>query len=167
MSDTSATIRSHFFGPFLWLVTGTGSLAFLYSISQLNVAQFDFRFAILVAMALLLASQITVPIPRLSSQISVSDTFVFLLLLLYGGAAAVTVGAIEAALSSVRFSKKLRIVAFNFSAAAASIYITSAVMNGIFRNVVALRADPISATFGTAICTMALVHYATNSGIVA
>ena len=167
MSDTPGTIRSRFFGPFLWVVTGAGSLAFLYSLTQLNVAQFDSRFVILVAMALLLASQITVPIPRLSSQISVSDTFVFLLLLLYGGSAAVTVGAIEAALSSVRFSKKLRIVAFNFSAAAASIYITSAVMNGIFRNVVALRADPISATFGAAICTMALVHYATNSGIVA
>ena len=167
MSDNPGTIRSRFFGPFLWVVTGAGSLAFLYSLTQLNVAQFDSRFVILVAMALLLASQITVPIPRLSSQISVSDTFVFLLLLLYGGAAAVTVGAIEAALSSVRFSKKLRIVAFNFSAAAASIYITSAVMNGIFRNVVALRADPISATFGAAICTMALVHYATNSGLVA
>ena len=84
MSDTPGTIRSRFFGPFLWVVTGAGSLAFLYSLTQLNVAQFDSRFVILVAMALLLASQITVPIPRLSSQISVSDTFVFLLLLLYG-----------------------------------------------------------------------------------
>ena len=167
MSDTPGTIRSHFFGPFLWVVTGAGSLAFLYSLSQLNVAEFDSRFAILVAMALLLASQITVPIPRLSSQISVSDTFVFLLLLLYGGAAAVVVGAIEAALSSLRFSKNLRIVAFNFSAAAASIFITSSVMNAIFGDVTALRADPISTIFGTAICTMALVHYATNSGIVA
>src|SRR5688572_32515907 len=83
MSDTPGTIRSRFFGPFLWVVTGAGSLAFLYSLTQLNVAQFDSRFVILVAMALLLASQITVPIPRLSSQISVSDTFVFLLLLLY------------------------------------------------------------------------------------
>lgn len=167
MSDTTGTIRSHFFGPFLWVVTGAGSLAFVYSVSHLNVAKFDSRFAILVAMALLLASQITVPIPRLSSQISVSDTFVFLLLLLYGGAAAVAVGAIEAALSSVRFSKKLRVVAFNFGAAAASIFITSSVMNVIFGDVTALRADPISTIFGTAICTMALVHYATNSGIVA
>ena len=167
MSDTPGTIRSHFFGPFLWVVTGAGSLTFLYSVSQLNVAEFDSRFAILVAMALLLASQITVPIPRLSSQISVSDTFVFLLLLLYGGAAAVAVGAIEAALSSLRFSKKLSIVAFNFSAAAASIFITSNVMNAIFGDVTVLRADPISTIFGTAICTMALVHYATNSGIVA
>ncbi len=167
MSDTSGTIRSHFFGPFLWIVIGAGALAFLYSLLQLDIGRFDSRFAILVAMSLLLASQITVPIPRLSSQISVSDTFVFLLLLLYGGAAAVTIGAIEAALSSVRFSKKPRIVAFNFSAAATSIFITSSVLNAIFGNVTALREDPLSTIFGTAICTMALVHYATNSGIVA
>src|SRR5687768_1676483 len=167
MLDNPGTIRNQLFGAFLCVVAAAGSLAFLYSCWQIDHKSFDSGFLILVAMALLLASQITVPIPRLSSQISVSDTFVFLLLLLYGGAAAVTVGAIEAALSSVRFSKKLRIVAFNFSAAAASIYITSAVMNGIFRNVVALRADPISATFGAAICTMALTHYAVNSGIVA
>src|SRR5689334_11262506 len=125
MSDSPGTIRSHFFGPFLWVVTGAGSLAFLYSLTQLNFFQLDSRFAILVGMAVLLASQITVPIPRLSSQVSVSDTFVFLLLLLYGGAAAVTVGAIEATLSSVRFSKKPRIVAFNFAAAATSIFITT------------------------------------------
>ncbi len=167
MSDTSGTIRSRFFGPFLWIVIGAGSLAFLYSLSQLNFTQFDSRFAILVAMALLLASQITVPIPRLSSQISVSDTFVFLLLLLYGGASAVAVGAIEATLSSLRFSKKPRIVGFNFAAAAVSIFFTSSVMNAIFGNVVALRAAPISKGFAAAICTMALVHYGINSGIVA
>ena len=167
MSDTHGTTTSRFFGPFLWLVTGAGSVAFLYSLSQLKSAQFDSRFAILVGMALLLASRITVPIPRLSSQISVSDTFVFLLLLLYGGAAAIIVGAVEATLSSVRFSRNPRIVAFNFGSAAISILITSSVINAIFGDVVVLRADPISTVFGAAICTMALVHYATNSGIVA
>jgi signal transduction histidine kinase/ActR/RegA family two-component response regulator len=167
MSDTPGTIRFHFFGPFLWVVTGAGSLAFVYSLSQLNLAQLDSRFAILVAMTLLVASQISVPIPRLSSQISVSDTFVFLLLILYGGAAAVAVGAVEAAMSSRRFSKKPRIVAFNFGAAGTSIFITSSVMSAIFGDVVALPADPISTAFAAAICTMALVHYATNSGMVA
>lgn len=167
MSDMPGTIRSRFFGPFLWVVTGAGSLAFLYSVSQLNFAKLDSRFAILVGMALLLASQITVPIPRLSSQISVSDTFVFLLLLLYGGAAAVIVSAIEATLSSARFSKKPQIVAFNFGAASLSIFITSSVMNALFGNVVALRSAPISTVFAAAIGTMALIHYATNSGVVA
>jgi signal transduction histidine kinase/ActR/RegA family two-component response regulator len=167
MSNTLGTIRHKLFGPFLWVVTGTGSLAFLYSCAQLDFERFDSGFVILVAMTLILASQITVPIPRFSSQISVSDTFVFLLLLLYGGAAAVTIGAIEACLSSLRFSRKPRIVAFNFSCSAVSIFLTSSVMQLLFGNVVALRADPISGTFVAAICTLALTQYVINSGIVA
>ncbi len=167
MSDTVGTIRSKFFLPFLWLVTGAGSLAFLYSVSQLSYHDFDSRFAILAGMALLLASQITVPIPRFSSQISVSDTFVFLLLLLYGGPSAVTVGAIEAVISSRRFSKKPLTIAFNFGCSAVSIFITSNVMHLLFGDVVALRVNPVTGTFIAAICTMALTHYITNSGIVA
>src|SRR5215213_1992284 len=125
-----------FFGPFLWLVTGCGCLAFLYSASHVEFGHFDSRFALLVGMALLLTSRITIPIPRFSSQISVSDTFVFLILLLYGGPAAVIIGALEAVVSSLRFSRRLVIVAFNFGSAAVSILITSGVMHLIYGSVV-------------------------------
>jgi signal transduction histidine kinase/CheY-like chemotaxis protein len=166
MSVTLGTIRHKLFGPFLWIVTGAGTLAFLYSCSQINLKHFDSRFVILVGLTLVLSSQISVPIPRFSSQISVSDTFVFLLLLLYGGPAAVIVGAIEACLSSLRFAKSPRIVAFNFGCSAVSIFLTSSVMGLLFGDVVALRAAPITATFVAAICTMALTHYLINSGLV-
>ena len=156
-----------FFGPFLWAVTGCGILAFLYSCFRLDFAQLDLHFAVLAGMALLLTSRISVPIPRFSSQISVSDTFVFLILLLYGGAAAVIIGSLEAFLSSLRFSRKYHIVVFNWAAAAVSILITSRVLQLLYGSVVALPAKPITAGFAVAICTMALVHYVSNSGIVA
>ena len=156
-----------FFGPFLWVVTGCGILAFLYSCFRLDFAQLDLHFAVLAGMALLLTSRISIPIPRFSSQISVSDTFVFLILLLYGGAAAVIVGSVEAFLSSLRFSRKHRIVVFNWAAAAVSIFITSSVLQFLYGSVVALPAKPITAAFAVAICTMALVHYIFNSGVVA
>src|ERR1043165_9455629 len=167
MSDTPGTTRNKFFGPFLWVVTGTGCLAFLYACARVNVAEFDARFVLLVAMALLLTSRITVPIPRLSSQISVSDTFVFLLMLLYGAPAAIIIGSIEALVSSLRFSRRALIVAFNWGSAAVSISITSSVMVARFGDVVTLRAPPLTAHFVAAICTMALTHYAANSGLVA
>jgi signal transduction histidine kinase/CheY-like chemotaxis protein len=118
-------------------------------------------------MAFLLTSRITIPIPRFSSQISVSDTFVFLVLLLYGGATAVVVGALEAFLSSLRFSRRRLIVGFNWGSTAVSIFITSSVMQLIFGNVVNLRTNPLTGTFVAAICTMALTQYVANSGIVA
>jgi signal transduction histidine kinase/CheY-like chemotaxis protein len=155
------------FGPFLCVVVVSGSLAFVYSALALDFRQFDSHFAVLVAMALLLTSRITIPIPRFSSQISVSDTFVFLVLLLYGGPAAVVIGALEAFLSSLRFSRRRVIVAFNFGSAAVSILITSSIMRLLFGSVVELRSNPLTGTFVAAICTMALTHYAFNSGIVA
>jgi signal transduction histidine kinase/CheY-like chemotaxis protein len=164
---TLSTMANKYFGPFLWVITGCGSLAFIYSAFQVNFGGLDSRFALLVGMAILLASRVTIPIPRLSSQISVSDTFVFLVLLLYGGPIAVVVGAVEAFISSLRFSRKRRIVAFNWASTAVSIFITSSILQWIFGSVVALREKPITATFVAAVCTMALAHYAVNSGIVA
>jgi signal transduction histidine kinase/CheY-like chemotaxis protein len=167
MSDTLGTTRNKFFGQFLWVATGTGCLAFLYALWRLPSVQLDWRFFLLVGMTLLLTARNTVPIPRLSSQISVSDTLVFLVLLIYGAPAAIIVGSIEALVSSLRFTRKLRIIAFNWANAAISIFITSLVMEAIFGNVVALRSEPLTARFGAAICTMALTHYVANSGIVA
>jgi signal transduction histidine kinase/ActR/RegA family two-component response regulator len=155
------------FGPFLWVVIACGLLAFVSSALKVDVAQLDPRFAVLIAVALLMTSRITIPIPRFSSQISVSDTFVFLVLLLYGGAAAVVVGAMEAFISSLRFSRRPIIVGFNWASAAVSILITSSVLQWIFGSVVLLRTNPITHTFVAAICTMALTHYVSNSGIVA
>jgi signal transduction histidine kinase/CheY-like chemotaxis protein len=160
-------MENKYFGPFLWVVVVSGCVAFIYSAFQIDFRQFDANFAVLVAMAFLLTSRITIPIPRFSSQISVSDTFVFLVLLLYGGPAAVIVGAFEALLSSLRFSRRLVIVSFNFGSAAISILITSSVMDLVFGNVVSLRTNPLTVTFIAAICTMALTHYVSNSGVVA
>ena len=159
-------MENKFFRPFLLVVVTSGSLAFVYSAFQIDFHQFDSHFAVLVAMALLLTSRITIPIPRFSSQISVSDTFVFLVLLLYGGPAAVVMGALEAVVSSLRFSRRLRTVAFNFGSSAVSILITSGVMRLAYGNVVDLRSNPLTVTFVAAICTMALTHFVANSGIV-
>ncbi len=160
-------MANKYFAPFLYVVTGCGFLAFAYSCARLDLSRFDSRFALLVAITLLLSSRITIPIPRLSSKISVSDTFVFLFLLLYGGATAVVVGAVEALISSLRFSRTRKIVAFNWAAAALSIFITSSVLEWIYGSVVALRENPVTGGFVAAIGTMALLHYASNSGIVA
>ncbi len=155
------------FGPFLWIVIAAGTLAFLTSVFRLDFTQFDSHFAVLVALLIFLTSRISIPIPRFSSQISVSDTFVFLVLLLYGGPAAVVVGAIEAFLSSLRFSRRPIIVAFNWASAAASLLITSSVLQLVFGSIITLRTKPVSASFVAAICTMALAQYVCNSGMVA
>jgi len=166
MSNIPGTKRNTVFGPFLWVIAGVGSGTFIYSIFQIDVNRLDFSFVILLSIVLLLSSRISVPIPRLSSQISVSDTLVFLVLLLYGGAAAILVGAIEAVISSLRFSRKAATILFNLGCAALSLFFTSQIMEIGFGDVTALARRPATSGFLAAVGTMALVHYATNSGLV-
>ncbi|HSE32426.1 MAG TPA: response regulator [Pyrinomonadaceae bacterium] len=167
MSDNAETIPNKLFVPFLWVVTGLGGLALVYSALRLNFAALNLHFAVLMGMTLLLGSRIIVPIPHFSSQISVSDTFVFLIFWIYGGEAALIVASLEAALSTLRFSRKWRTVFFNWGGSALSVFVTSKLLEVLFGNVSLLPNQPLSATFIAAICTMALVHYASNSGIVA
>jgi signal transduction histidine kinase/CheY-like chemotaxis protein len=167
MLDNVGTARNRLFGPFLWAITGLGGLALLYSSYGLNVHKLDTQFAILLGLTLLVSSRIIVPIPQFSSQISVSDTLVFLMLLLYGGEAAIIVASTEAALSSLKFSRKPRTILFNWGCAALSVFVTSSLLELFFGDIISLSTRPVSAGFGAAICTMALAHYVCNSGIVA
>jgi signal transduction histidine kinase/CheY-like chemotaxis protein len=167
MLDNVGTARNRLFGPFLWAITGLGGLALLYSSYDLNVHKLDTQFAILLGLTLLVSSRIIVPIPQFSSQISVSDTLIFLMLLLYGGEAAIIVASTEAALSSLKFSRKPRTILFNWGCAALSVFVTSSLLALFFGDIISLPTRPVSAGFGAAICTMALAHYVCNSGIVA
>ena len=99
--------------PFMWLFIGTGGAVCLISASRLPLKQLDMRFLVLAAITICLSSRLSVKIPRFASHISVSDTFIFLTLLLYDGETAVLLGAIEALLSSMRFSKKPATIFFN------------------------------------------------------
>jgi signal transduction histidine kinase/CheY-like chemotaxis protein len=167
MSEILQPTSSRFFTPYLWAIAACGSLVFLFSISSVEPGRLDSSFAILVGITLLVGSRIIVPIPHLSSQISVSDTLVFLILLLYGGPAAVVIGSLEAICLSLRFSRKPRTVVFNWSCTAVSLFVTSTVLKASFGNILTLPTRPLTTTFVAALSTMALVHYASNSGLVA
>ena len=83
------------------------------------MGQIDRRFIIL-GLAMLIGSRITIEIPRAKGHISVSDTFVFLTLLLFGGQAAVLLGSDRSLTSSRRFSKKPIVALFNAGVMACS-----------------------------------------------
>lgn len=80
----------------------------------------DIQFLILFCFTVGVGARITVPIPGFKSQISVSDTFIFLTLMLYGGELAILLAAVEAFFSSWRFCSKKITVFFNVAALALS-----------------------------------------------
>ncbi|MGI8917833.1 MAG: hybrid sensor histidine kinase/response regulator [Pyrinomonadaceae bacterium] len=165
MADTPTSSRS--IRLLFWATVAAGTLISAFCIYRLQFQLFDLRFAIIVAITLLISSRIIIPIPRFSSHISVSDTFIFLLMLLYGLEPAVLVAGAEAFLSSRRFSKKGITIFFNWGCAVCSAFITAHALQSWFGEITLIRSLPLSAMLIGATCAMALVQYGANSGLVA
>ena len=90
-----------------------GLVSVIVALANFDLARADIYLVILSVFTVAVGSRITIQIPRFKSHISVSDTFIFLTLLSYGGEFAVVLAAIEAAASSWRFCNRKLTVFFN------------------------------------------------------
>ena len=149
-----------------WSIIAIGAAISLFSISRLSFDQFNVRFCILALITIGIGSRITIQIPRVEGHISVSDTFVFLAILLFGGEAAILLAAAEALCSSPRFSKKKITFLFNSAVMACSTFLTIWTLRLAFGSVVDIHGN-YSAPYIIGICVMAMVQYVTNSGMIA
>ncbi|HEX3560751.1 MAG TPA: ATP-binding protein [Pyrinomonadaceae bacterium] len=161
--------KQRFVRPYMWAVIVAGACVILYAALNLPLAHLDVRLIPLILVTLLVSSRFCIPIPRTTGQVSFSDTFIFLTMLLYGGDVAVLLAAAELFAAS-RFGKKpfsLFTSLFNGAMMACSTFITVLVMHLLFGRVDALPHGDFSATFVAALCVMGLVQYVANSAIAA
>ncbi|HEY8187463.1 MAG TPA: ATP-binding protein [Pyrinomonadaceae bacterium] len=158
--------QSRFGRLYMWSIVVFGSVITLLSISQLPFEQLDLRF-LLLALLVTISSLVAVPIPRVSGRITIADTFIFLTMLLYGGAAAVVMSALEGASSTLLISKKPRTILLNSAVLAISTFLTATVVRLAFGSPLEIVAAGYSANFLVAICVMALVQYVANTTLIA
>src|SRR5258705_6723021 len=112
---------------YLRSVICVGGLTYVLAAYRLDLKIVDLKIGVLVIITGLLSSRMTIKIPQFGSWISVSDTFIFLTLLLYGAEAAILLAATEALLSSIRsvHCKKWSTILFNGAGTALSVYVTT------------------------------------------
>jgi signal transduction histidine kinase/ActR/RegA family two-component response regulator len=168
MEDTTATQRTA--NRFMWLVIVAGAAVCLFSAYQFprySLARLDLAFLFVVIVTGAIGSRVAVEIPRIGGQITVSDTFIFLTMLLYGGEAAIFLAALDGVCTSVRISRKLRTYLFNSAVLSCSTFFTVWTLRLFFGSIVELPQHDISGAFITAVGVMALVQYAFNSGLIA
>jgi diguanylate cyclase (GGDEF)-like protein len=165
-----AANRQRFANPYRWLIVVLGVIALAFSAFLLPMPRLDLRFLVLAAVMMFVSSYFSVQIPRVNTNVTVSDTFIFLVLLLYGGFAGILLAAAEGLCSGLRVSKGLRpgkktlIVAFNASMMACSTLLTVGVMRYAFGPLTELRSHDLS-FFIAAIGAMAMVQYFSNTGL--
>jgi signal transduction histidine kinase/CheY-like chemotaxis protein len=161
--------KQRFIRPYMWAVIVAGAAVSAYSLAHLPLARLDFRFGLLAVVTLVVSSRFCIPIPRTTGQISVSDTFIFLTMMLYGGEAAVLLGAADlfaaSRLSRARFSWFTS--SFNAAMMACATFTTVCTLRLLFGPVTTLPPGDFTAPFVAALCVMGLVQYASNSGIAA
>src|SRR6266404_2398761 len=147
----------------MWLVVALGDAAMVYSAYWLPRPRFDLRFVLLATMMMLVSSRLSIQIPRVNINITVSDTFIYLVLLLYGGFAGILLALGDGLFSGLRISKTPVTVLFNSAMMVCSTFLTIVVTQMIFGPVSSLRSLEMS-SFVAGVCTMALVQYFSNSG---
>ena len=165
-ATTQLTSKQSLANPYKWLIVVLGVVAMVFSAFWLPRPQFDLRFLLLTTVMMLVSSRFSIQIPRVNTSVTISDTFIFLVLLLYGGFAAILVAAAEGLFSGLRISKTPRTVAFNSGMMAGSTFLTVAALRLVFGPIAELRTHGLS-SFIAAVGTMVLVQYFSNSGICA
>ncbi len=150
---------------FIFSIALMGAAVTAYCAFRLPFTQLGARFAALALITLLVGSQITIKIPGARGQIAVSDTFIFLAILLFGVEAAVVLAAAEAFCSSVRFSKKASVLFFNAGVMALSTFVTASAFYFLFPNV--HLSDGFSPNLFASLCLLALLQYVLNTAPVA
>ncbi|HYE16493.1 MAG TPA: ATP-binding protein [Pyrinomonadaceae bacterium] len=159
--------RARFFSLYFKTTVVLGAAVCVLSASRLTGEHLDPKLLLLAAMTIFFSSRIAIRIPNSSGHITVSDTFIFLTMLLYGGEPAVLLAAAEGAYSSSRFGNNKKTVAFNGLQMALSTFVTVTLLRLIFGPVRDLAETPDLRFFLTAVCFMAVVQYLVNSGLAA
>lgn len=125
----------------------------------------DARLLILALLTIFVGSRMTLRLARLDSDLvfAMSETFIFLVLLLNGGEAAILLAGVEAFFSAWRFCKRKITIFAN--AAIMSLSTAAAVwtLRAVFGDIHALTLGDDAARFYIALCVLALVHFAVNT----
>lgn len=158
--------RPHFGQVYMWSLVTAGAVIALVSLYFLPFSKLDAAFIFLCLMVMA-SSLVAIRIPRVSGRITVADTFVFLTMLLYGGAAAILVSALEGIAATLIISKRPRTILFNSAILAASTFCTVVVLNWTVGPPVGIAENGFSYQFFRAICVMALVQYIANTTLIA
>ena len=151
---------------YMWAVIALGAAAAVVSFLRLDTARLDQRFLILAIITVAIGSRLSVRVPRVRGQITVSDTFLFLTLLLFDGEAAILLAIAEAVCTSLRATRKKFHHLFNAAVMACATFLTVWTLRLLFGETATWR-DLYSQNYLIAICVMAVVQYLGNSILVA
>ena len=166
VAQPAFNVRHNLAQSYMWSLVVFGSAILFASLYKAPFDRIDLRL-FLLALMVAASSLVAVRIPRVSGRITVTDTFIFLTMLLYGGETAIVMSALEGVCTTLLISNKPRTILFNSAILATSTFFTATVLTLVVGPPTNIVAVGFSASFFIAICVMAIVQYIANTGLIA
>ena len=155
--------KQRYLKPFVALVAAAAIGIILVSSLRLKASQLDGRFLILFLFSVVIGARLTIHIPSIKGELIVSDTLIFLTMLLWGGEPAILLAAAVGFCSSLRITRKFTVHIFNFAVMTCSTFLTLVVLRSAFGPIGMLGTRSLPVIIVT---VMAMVQYITNSALV-
>jgi diguanylate cyclase (GGDEF)-like protein len=149
-----------------WAIVGLGASLFVLESQHLPVGRIDFRFLLITILTLVVSARVAVKIPRFNVNVTVSDTFVFVVMLVYGGQLAILLAAADGLITGARAGRKLRTILFSAAVMVCSTVLCVEAVTYLIGPPMQLVGLPFAGLAG-GICAMALVQYLASTGMVA
>ncbi len=142
-------------------VSVVGLMVFAYAGCVLAFRPINFDWLLLALVTILMVSRIDIGITEAGSPVTLSETFIFISVLLYGTHAAVVLAGLEAAARTLQFKDRRRMALFNAAAMSISIFVSSVAVSLTFGEFQPLNSDLVRLV--SAAGMLALIHFVLNS----
>lgn len=148
-----------------WLIIALGLVVCFVSILHLNVSGIDGRFLLLTAVTVVVSTGIRLKIPGVKDPVPVSETFIFLAVLMFSLEGAILLGAAAGLCSALRSSKKALTILFNMAAMACSTFLAVSAIR-LFGGL-SVFTHVYSVNYFIALLILASTQYVSHSAFVA
>jgi hypothetical protein len=125
MAQTATNTRLPHMNTYMWLMITAGAVTCAWSAINLPFQKFNLYLPVLVVATVFIGSRVAIRIPRINTNITVDDTFIFVVMLLYGGETAILLGMFSGIAAGLRISKRPRTVLFAGASLACALSITA------------------------------------------
>jgi diguanylate cyclase (GGDEF)-like protein len=151
-----------------WATLVSGLAVCGLSVSQFPIGVLDVGFVVFTLFTIFFSSSFQVQLPRTKLYFTISDTLIFIAILIYGAAAAVVLAAFETLFTSLIFNRKgikvkRRTMLLNAAVAALTTFATVNLLKFCFGSASEVIARGSLTDFAKMLCVMGLSQFFVNS----
>jgi diguanylate cyclase (GGDEF)-like protein/putative nucleotidyltransferase with HDIG domain len=164
MEHKPVTVESKASGRLIAAVSLIGLSIFACASYDVAAGRFHKEWFLLSIVTILVVSRTNIQIPKISSTITLDDTFIFISVLMYGVTPSVVLAGANAAVCSLHYANRRKVIPFNIAVMSLSVFVSGTAVSLVFGDLGALSSNISRLILAAEL--LALLQYLLNSGIV-